>query len=273
MGRRRKSKTVLPSTVVVMLLLVLAVAHPQQFLKSNPHSGTPASTTEKQAAIKDVTAEKLVKMDFHSGESPIVTVNNNKSTLQMNAWKKNTVVYSPLDNLNRTSSPNTGYLEQRNVVNDEQRTRQYVQPTAWHQKKDNGEAIINRGHLIAYSISGGIAQDGDYNQTRESGDQNNPKNLFTQTAFSNQRLQTIYEKKIREALRNGHRVIYQAQPLFRGQELMARGIHLQALSDDGSLNFNVYLFNVQPRYIFDYQSGRSTKDASFQVALPENLKS
>ncbi|GAJ26721.1 DNA-entry nuclease [Liquorilactobacillus sucicola DSM 21376 = JCM 15457] len=270
MSRRRKKRTLLPSAAVVILLLIYAIARPDQLAKNSTHDATTPNTEQKSAS-KDVTAEKLVTLDFHSGDTPIVMVNGDKSTLQMSTWKKNMVVYSSLDSLNRTSSPNTAYLEQRNVVDDEQRMRQYVRPTAWHQKMENGEAIINRGHLIAYSISGGIDQDGNYDRMQESGDQNNPKNLFTQTAFSNQRLQTIYEKKVRDALRSGHKVIYQVQPLFRNQELMARGVHMQALSDDGSLNFNVYLFNVQPRYVFDYQTGRSTRNAGFQVALPQNF--
>ncbi|WP_057875173.1 DNA/RNA non-specific endonuclease [Liquorilactobacillus aquaticus] len=272
MSRRKKRKTVLPGAVVVVLLLIYMITQPNQLLKNNTYD-TSTSTSKLKNGVKDVAAEKLVNLNFHSGDTPVVTVNDNKSTLQMDDWKRNMVVYSPLDNLNRTSSANTAYLESRNVVDDEQRTRQYVRPTGWHQKMENGEAILNRGHLIAYSISGGISQNGDYDKSLQSGDQNNPKNLFTQTSFSNQRLQTIYEKKVRDALRKGHKVIYQVQPLFRNQELMARGVHMQALSDDGSLNFNVYLFNVQPRYVFDYQTGRSTRNAAFQVSLPENFTS
>ena len=272
MSRRKKRKPVLPSAVVIILFLVYVITQPNQFLKNNVHD-TNTTTTGQKSNLKDVTAEKLVNLNFHSGDTPVVMVNGNKSTLQMKDWRKNTVIYSALDSLNRTSSSNTAYLEQRNVVDDGQRVRQYVQPTAWHQKMENGEAILNRGHLIAYSISGGIDQNGDYDQSQQSGDQNNPKNLFTQTAFSNQRLQTIYEEKVRNTLKQGHKVIYQVQPLFRNQELMARGVHMQALSDDGSLNFNVYLFNVQPKYVFNYQNGRSTRNAAFQVALPANFSS
>ena len=62
-----------------------------------------------------------------------------------------------------------------------------------------------------------------------SGDQNNPKNLFTQSAYSNQNIQTIFEAKVRRALRQNKRVIYQATAVFRGNELMARGVNLQAV--------------------------------------------
>ena len=182
------------------------------------------------------------------------------------AWKVNRVIYSNLDSQNRTSSSNTAFLEERNVANDSLRVRQYVQPTGWHSNRQNGTQIYNRGHLIAYSVSAGIDQDGNYNPNNQSGDQNNPKNLFTQSAFSNQKIQTIFESKVRSALRSGKKVIYQATPIFRGRELMARGINLQAVSTDGSLDFNVYIYNVQPGYQFDYETGRAKIDRGMQVS-------
>ena len=70
---------------------------------------------------------------------------------------------------------------------------------------------------------------------------------------------------MRKALRENKRVIYQATPIFRGEELMARGINLQAVSTDGTLDFNVYLFNVQPGFSFNYQNGRAKVNHEIQV--------
>ena len=49
---------------------------------------------------------------------------------------------------------------------------------------------------------------------------------------------------------------------------MARGIHLEAISTDRTLNFNVYLFNVQPGIQFDYATGRSHVDQTMKVPEP-----
>lgn len=212
----------------------------------------------------------LAKIDYRSGNSPVSYINNNKSTLNIKDWKTNHIEYGELDNQNRTSNVTTAYLEQRNVTNDSLRTRQYVKPTGWHQKMYNHEAIINRGHLIAYSLSKGIDTSGKYNSSIQSGDQNNLRNLFTQTAFANQRIQTIYESKVRQALENGHKVIYQVHVIFRGNELMARGVQLQAVSDDGSVNFNVFIFNVQSNLKFNYSDGTSIVDGSMNVPNPSN---
>lgn len=208
--------------------------------------------------------QKLANDTFKSGEKGWRYVNGNHSTLVKNAWKVNRVIYSNLDSQNRTSSPNTAFLEKRNVADQSLRVRQYVQPTGWHSNRGSNQ-IYNRGHLIAYSVSAGIDQDGRYNPKNKSGDQNNPKNLFTQSAFSNQKIQTIFESRVRLALRQNKKVIYQATPIFKGRELMARGINLQAVSTDGTLDFNVYIYNVQPGYQFDYATGRASIDHSMQV--------
>ncbi|MCK8606834.1 DNA/RNA non-specific endonuclease [Apilactobacillus ozensis] len=215
----------------------------------------------------------LSELNYNSGDKAYVELNGNHANLKTSDWKYNHVDYANLDDLNRTSSANVGYLEKRNLANSALRTRQYVYPTAWHQKMVNREAIINRGHLIAYSISGGINSDGQYQNRHQTGDQNNLKNLFTQTAFSNQKVQTIYEAKVRNALRDNKKVIFYAKPIFRGNELMARGINLQALSTDKSLDFNVYIFNVQPGISFDYETGRSRIDRNMQVPTPEGAPS
>lgn len=211
----------------------------------------------------------LATWDYQSGKPAIIQVNDGKSTLNPQSWKTNKIIYSNLDQLNRTSSPNTGFLEKRNHANSALRVRQTVAPTGWHYNHGENQ-IYNRGHLISYSVSAGISQDGRYDPNSTSGDQNNPKNLFTQSAFSNQKLQTIYEDKVRTAIGQNKKVIYQVTPIFRGDELMARGVNLQAISTDSSLNFNVYIFNVQPGIVFSYANGSNRKDTNMNVPTPQN---
>lgn len=80
----------------------------------------------------------------------------------------------------------------------------------------------------------------------------------------------MYESKVRNALRNGEKVIYQVQPIFQGKDLMAKGVHMQAISTNKKLNFNVYLYNVQPGMKFNYANGRSTIDHAMKVPTPKN---
>lgn len=268
--RRKKSRQ--SNKLFGWLVTVIVLAGAWYFTGGQPSSLTDlfnqATQTINQTTKNNVSNDQLAKLTYHSGESSFVYVNHNRAKLNPRKWRTNHVVYSNLDALNRTSRGNLAYLERRNLASDDNRVRQFVEPTAWHQKFVDRQPIINRGHLIAYSISKGINQNGHYRPGDTSGDQNNPKNLFTQTAFSNQRVQTIYEQRIRSALKAGKRVIFFAKPIFRGKELMARGIHLEAISTDRTLNFNVYLFNVQPKVAFNYATGRSTIDRQMNVPVP-----
>ena len=280
MAKRRKYRKKQKNTVASWIIAIVIIIWGGWFkLQSSNHTSNQSQepSSSQQVVNKATTAntnygglssddyQKLANLDFKSGDKAYVYVNNNKSTLIKNAWKVNNEIYSNLDNLNRTSHSNTAFLEPRNVANDSLRVRQFINPTAWHSNRENGTQIYNRGHLIAYSISAGIDQDGNYNPNNQSGDQNNPKNLFTQTAFSNQKIQTIFEGKVRNSLKQGNKIIFQATPIFRGNELMARGINLQAISLNNNLNFNVYLFNVQPDYVFDYNNGRAKIDRNVVV--------
>lgn len=280
MAKRRKYRKKQKNTVASWIIAIVIIIWGGWFkLQSSNHTSNQSQepSSSQQVVNKATTAntnygglssddyQKLANLDFKSGDKAYVYVNNNKSTLIKNAWKVNKVIYSNLDNLNRTSHSNTAFLEPRNVANDSLRVRQFINPTAWHSNRENGTQIYNRGHLIAYSISAGIDQDGNYNPNNQSGGQNNPKNLFTQTAFSNQKIQTIFEGKVRNSLKQGNKIIFQATPIFRGNELMARGINLQAISLNNNLNFNVYLFNVQPDYVFDYNNGRAKIDRNVVV--------
>lgn len=280
MAKRKKYRKKQTNTVVNWIIALVIIIWGGWFKlnSSNQVANQNQNQDNSQQVVKNATTadtnygglskadyQKLANLDFKSGDKAYVYVNNNKSTLIKNAWKVNKVIYSNLDNLNRTSHSNTAFLEPRNVANDSLRVRQFINPTAWHSNRENGTQIYNRGHLIAYSVSAGIDQDGNYNPNNQSGDQNNPKNLFTQTAFSNQKIQTIFEGKVRNALKQGNKVIFQATPIFRGNELMARGINLQAISLNNNLDFNVYIYNVQPDYVFDYNNGRAKIDRNMVV--------
>ncbi|GFZ26775.1 DNA/RNA non-specific endonuclease [Lactobacillus corticis] len=291
MARRRRRKRQTNSLLSILIVAIAVIwgvgtsggqssfqtSHFTDLIGQSDQSASSASSTLNSAktatksygGLSASDYQKLAKLNFKSGSQAFVYVNNNHSTLIKHAWKVNKVIYANLDKLNRTSSSNTAFLEKRNVANDSLRVRQYVEPTGWHSNHGRNQ-IYNRGHLIAYSVSAGIDQDGQYNPNNQSGDQNNPKNLFTQSAYSNQKIQTIFEAKVRTALRQGKKVIYQATPIFRGSELMARGINLQAVSTDGKLDFNVYLYNVQPGYSFNYANGRAKRDASVKVSESEN---
>lgn len=229
----------------------------------SPQSGVQISAQTSSDNQVDKTAyTQLSKLDFASGDKPVVQVNDGKSTLNAGAWSNEKIEYGNLDHLNRTTT-DTAYLSRNNLGKSDGRPSQDWTPTGWHYNHGSVD-IYNRGHLIAYTLTFNINQDGQYEQGAE-GSSDNPKNLGTQSAYSNQVLMQIYEGKVRNALAAGKKVIYQVTTVFRGDELMPRGYWLQGLSTDSSVNFNAYLFNVQPGYKFNYASGSSARDNNMHV--------
>ena len=58
--------------------------------------------------------------------------------------------------------------------------------------------------------------------------------------------------------RTGNHVLYYAKPIFKGKEMVCRGVHMIAWSveDNGEgISFNNYCFNVTPGATIDYKTG------------------
>lgn len=202
--------------------------------------------------VQNQTDSELANLEPEGRDS--VEVNGNKSTLDFSNWTTEHIDYSPLDNLNRAGKA-TAYLSKINYGKSEGRESQTWRPTAWH---NNNQHRFDRGHLIAYTLSFNFDEDGNLSEGK-LGSLDNPKNLFTQTSQCNRGVMQQYEKLVREAIQQGHKVIYEVTPIFKENELLARGVHLQAISEDGSLNFNTYLFNIDDHYNFDYMTGQAYK--------------
>lgn len=160
-------------------------------------------------------------------------------SLKNGTWQN----FSSLDSLNRVGEANA--MLNRSMMPTEERERLYIKPTGWKQKKmKNGDYLYNRCHLIGYQLTG---------------ENNNPRNLMTGTRSFNIPAMVEYENKVAEYLRKtGNHVRYRVRPDFQGNELVARGVQIEAQSiEDNGISFNVYIHNTQEGYVIDYQTGNS----------------
>lgn len=78
-----------------------------------------------------------------------------------------------------------------------------------------------------------------------------------------------FENKVADYIekhRNNH-VLYRVTPIFKGDNLIASGVEIEAysLEDKGKkICFNVYVYNVQPGITINYKTGESEEN---QLAL------
>lgn len=162
-------------------------------------------------------------------------------SLKNGTWQR----FSNLDVLNRVGEANA--MLNRSMMPTEEREPLYIKPSGWKQKRMvGGEWLYNRCHLIGFQLTGA---------------NNNPKNLMTGTRSFNTPGMVEHENQIAEYLRKtGNHVRYRVTPDFRGNELVARGVKLEAQSiEDSRLSFNVYIKNQQEGYKIDYLTGRSIR--------------
>lgn len=135
------------------------------------------------------------------------------------------------------------------VSNEKRGDISQVRPSGWVQRKysfvDDG-MLYNRSHLIAHQLCGENA---------------NEKNLITGTRTFNAVGMLYYEELVGDYVRStGNHVLYRVTPLFAANDLVARGVQMEAKSveDNGeAIQFNVFVYNVEPGVAIDYVTGES----------------
>ena len=184
----------------------------------------------------------------YSGEDYIILNDNipnfTESDLKTNSFEE----YSPLDSLGRcgVAYANIGSdimpTEKRESISS-------VTPSGWQSVKYDiveGKYLYNRSHLIGYQLTAENA---------------NERNLITGTRYFNATLMLPYENMVADYIKetNNH-VLYRVTPVYEGDNLVATGVQMEAKSveDDGEgIEFNVFIYNVQPGITIDYSNGNS----------------
>ena len=201
---------------------------------------------------KDTAAANLDKIPEFSGTGYIVIDNNmpffTAAQLTTSGYEK----YGALDNLGRCTTA-IASLGKETMPTEDRGSISSVKPTGWIQAKYScikTSDLYNRSHLIAWSLSGENA---------------NKQNLVTGTAYLNQDNMTQFEDMVLDYIKEtGNHVAYRVTPLFKGNDLVCRGVQMEAYSieDDGEgICFNVYCYNVQPGVIIDYATGESHSES------------
>lgn len=215
-----------------------------------PLGSLPCLAEESAYNSQGESAVNLGSIPEYSGDA-YVTINNNVPFFSdLDLTRESFESYSSLDSLGRCG------VAYANVCKDTMPTAKRgkigsIKPTGWHTVKyDNvdGKYLYNRCHLIGYQLTAENA---------------NKKNLITGTRYLNTQGMLPFENMVADYVKEtNHHVLYRVTPLFKGNNLVATGVLMEAKSveDNGAgISFNVFCYNVQPGISIDYGTGDSSK--------------
>lgn len=195
--------------------------------------------------------------DYNETNQDVITLNDNMPafTDEEKAVTNSNIQLSDLDLLGRCGTA-FEVIGSDILPTEERKDISNIYPTGWHQENYGDTYVYNRSHLLAYCLSG-------LNDEK--------RNLITGTEHMNQDVMADYEVNIRDYVRdtNNH-VVYRVTPDFRNDELVARGIHMEAYSveDAGQgICLNIYLYNVQQGVAIDYETGYTSSSDYIQNNL------
>ena len=182
-------------------------------------------------------------------DTPYVEVNGNVPYFtQDDITTDSYETYSPLDALGRCGVV-MSCIGQDLMPTEERGNIGQVKPSGWQTVKYdfvNGKYLYNRCHLIGFQLTGQNA---------------NTCNLITGTRYMNMEGMLPFENMVADYIKetNNH-VLYRVTPIFQDDELVARGVLIEAKSveDDGDgILFCVYVYNNQPGVEIDHLTGLS----------------
>ena len=158
--------------------------------------------------------------------------------------------YSALDSLGRCGSAYACASEA--LLADEDRgSLASITPSGWVNRQYDfidGKYLYNRCHLLGFQLTGNSAS---------------KRNLITGTRYLNIQGMLPFENQVADHVKdNSHHVLYRVTPLFRENDLVCRGVQMEAYcvecGNDAPFMFHVFCYNVQPGVLIDYETGEST---------------
>lgn len=193
-------------------------------------------------------AVSLDDIPAYSGQAYIAVNDNQPFFTQDELTTQAFETYSELDSLGRCGTAYANIC--RELMPTEPRGEiGSVKPTGWQSVKYDfvdGKSLYNRCHLIGFQLAGENA---------------NPKNLITGTRYLNIEGMLPFENLVADYVKETeNHVLYRVTPVFQGEELVARGVEMEAFSveDQGEgVYFHVYCYNNQPGVSIDYATGES----------------
>ena len=248
----KKNKTMTAAMALVALFMGMAVGRVGQDIETQPKD-TKYQAEEQAQQENTLQLTDDLEIPVYAGQ-PYTVIKDNVPdfTEEEKSCTDAFEYYGDLDTLGRCTvtfanvCPQTQPTEKRGTIGQ-------VRPSGWHTVKYNdlidGNYLYNRCHLIGYQLTGENA---------------NVSNLITGTRYLNVEGMLPFEDMVDDYVdETENHVLYRVTPIFKGDELVARGVRMEAWSveDAGTgICFDVFCYNVQPGIVIDYATGDSQRE-------------
>ncbi len=214
--------------------------------------GESSSAKDADGKDSDSATQSLDNLKDHAAYNgePYVELNDNVPNFTTRE-KNNTKAFENYHRLDALGRCGTAYA---NICKELMPTEKrgaigMVKPSGWNTVKYDvvdGKYLYNRCHLIGFQLAGENA---------------NKKNLITGTRYLNVDGMLPFEDEVADYVKDtDHHVLYRVTPVFKGDNLVAEGVEMEAYSveDKGKgICFHVFVYNVQPGVTIDYATGES----------------
>lgn len=232
---------------LLILIAIVAVSILFALSKINTNS-EPVTRKEISQSIVQTNPELIPEFNGFD----YVELNNNQPGFSVDDYELiSGEYYSSLDYLGRCGVVYAN-IDASMRPTEERGSIGMIKPSGWNQAKYEGYVdskppyLFNRCHLIAYALTGQNA---------------NEKNLITGTRYFNASSMLPFEEQVMHYLdKSNNHVLYRVTPYFKGTELVARGVEIEAYSveDHGrGVCYHVFVYNYQPNIEIDYLTGDS----------------
>lgn len=221
--------------IAVIILAALILIKLAAGGKLNP------TVSDSGTTLFDIYSIEIPEFD---GNNYVITINHGETFFNPGDIKEEYFLkLSDLDQHKRAGSA-IMCADEEHIQTGERSNISDLKPSGWH-----GGGFYERSHLLMWKLSGN----------------NQIENLVTGTATFNEKNMQDYEKQVTRYLwdHEGNHVMYRVTPLFKGSELVCRGVLMEAYSveDKGELEFCIFVYNAEPGSVIDYETGDYMENA------------
>ena len=257
-GKNAKNKKLLGILLVVVIIaaVLFFMWKSGMFEEPAPEPSAPAETAG-DIVDKDQTEGGIPE---YSG-TPYYVLNGNEPEFT-DEEKSTTEAYeyfSELDELGRCGVVHA-CVGRELMPTEDRESISHVKPSGWVNVPYDfvdGRYLYNRSHLIGFQLTG---------------ENDNELNLITGTRYFNVEGMLPFENMVADYVKEtDNHVMYRVTPIYEGDDLVCRGVQMEAWSveDKGEgLCYNVYVYNVQPGVVINYATGESREADSDETAWP-----